>query len=201
MDNIKNRIEELSEQLKYHNRKYFEDNSPEISDYDYDMMLRELEDLEREYPEFKMPDSPTQLVGESAKVETTKKVRHDVPMLSLDDKFTKDEIIDFVHKMQGELNEPMFVVEPKIDGLSVAIRYRDGEFVKGITRGDGINYGEDVTENLRMIKSIPRTLSIKIPYLEVRGEVYMDNEVFEAVNARQEEELSLIHISEPTRRT
>jgi DNA ligase (NAD+) len=188
MDNIKNRIEELSEQLKYHNRKYFEDNSPEISDYDYDMMLRELEDLERVYPEFKMPDSPTQLVGETAKVETTKKVRHDVPMLSLDDKFTKDEIIDFVHKMQGELNDPMFVVEPKIDGLSVAIRYKDGEFVKGITRGDGINYGEDVTENLKMIKSIPRTLSIKIPYLEVRGEVYMDNEVFEAVNARQEEE-------------
>ena len=188
MDNIKNRIEELSEQLKYHNRKYFEDNSPEISDYDYDMMLRELEDLERDYPEFKMPDSPTQLVGESAKVETTKKVRHDVPMLSLDDKFSKDEIIDFVHKMQGELNDPMFVVEPKIDGLSVAIRYKDGEFVKGITRGDGINYGEDVTENLKMIKSIPRTLSIKIPYLEVRGEVYMDNQVFEAVNARQEEE-------------
>lgn len=188
MDNIKNRIKELSEKLKYHNRKYFEDNSPEISDYDYDMMLRELEDLEREHPEFKMPDSPTQIVGESAKVEITKKVRHDVPMLSLDDKFTKDEVIDFVHKMQGELNDPMFVVEPKIDGLSVAIRYKDGEFVKGITRGDGINYGEDVTENLKMIKSIPRTLSIKIPYLEVRGEVYMDNEVFEAVNARQEEE-------------
>jgi len=184
----KQRIKELSEQLIYHNRKYFDENSPEISDYDYDMMLRELEDLEREHPELINTDSPTQRVGESAGREAGKQVRHDVPMLSLDDKFSSNEVIDFVRKMQRELNDPTFVVEPKIDGLSVALRYRDGAFVQGITRGDGINYGEDVTDNLKMIKSIPRTLSEKIPYLEVRGEVYMDNEVFEAVNARQEEE-------------
>lgn len=188
MKNIKERSKELREKLIYHNRRYFDENSPEISDYDYDMMLRELEDLEREHPELITTDSPTQRVGESAGRETGKQVRHDVPMLSLDDKFSSHEVIDFVRKMQREINDPAFVVEPKIDGLSVALRYRDGEFVQGITRGDGINYGEDVTDNLKMIKSIPRTLSEKIPYLEVRGEVYMDNEVFEAVNARQEEE-------------
>lgn len=185
---IKQRIKELSDQLNYHNRKYFDENAPEISDYEYDMMLRELEDLEREYPEFTTKDSPTQRVGESAKSETGKQIPHDVPMLSLDDKFSRNEVIEFIAKMQRELNDPAFVVEPKIDGLSVALRYRDGEFVQGITRGDGISYGEDVTANLKMIKSIPRVLSEKIPYLEVRGEVYMDNEVFEEVNARQEEE-------------
>jgi DNA ligase (NAD+) len=184
----KQRIKELREQLIYHNRKYFDENSPEISDYDYDMMLRELEDLEREHPELITADSPTQRVGESAKRETGKQVRHDVPMLSLDDKFSSNEVIDFVSKIQRELNDPTFIVEPKIDGLSVALRYRDGKFVQGITRGDGINYGEDVTSNLKMIKSIPRTLTEKIPYLEVRGEVYMDNQVFEAVNGCQEEE-------------
>ncbi len=182
------RINKLREQLEYHNRKYFDENSPEISDYDYDMMLRELEDLEREHPELITKDSPTQRVGESAGRATGKQVHHDVPMLSLDDKFSSSEVIDFVRKVQRELDDPTFIVEPKIDGLSVALRYRDGEFVQGITRGDGINYGEDVTDNLKMIKSIPRTLFAKIPYLEVRGEVYMDNEVFAAVNARQEEE-------------
>jgi len=182
------RISELRKQLEYHNRKYFDENSPEISDYDYDMMLRELEDLEREHPDLITTDSPTQRVGESAQREMGKQVRHDVPMLSLDDKFSSSEVIDFVRKMQRELDDPAFIVEPKIDGLSVALRYRDGEFIQGITRGDGINYGEDVTENLKMIKSIPRTLTERIPYLEVRGEVYMDNEVFAAVNVRQEVE-------------
>lgn len=181
------RINELKEQLEYHNRKYYEEDSPEISDYEYDNMLQELESLESEHPELTMPDSPTQHVGGSAKREAGKKIRHDVPMLSLEDKFSREEVIDFVRKMQRELNDPTFIVEPKIDGLSVALRYMDGEFVQGITRGDGINYGEDVTGNLKMIKSIPRILSEKTPYLEVRGEVYMDNHVFEAVNARQEE--------------
>ena len=185
---IQERINELREQLEYHNRKYFDENSPEISDYDYDMMLRELEDLEREHPLLITADSPTQRVGESVKREMGKQVRHDVPMLSLDDKFSSSEVFDFISKMKRELDDPIFIIEPKIDGLSVALRYRDGEFVQGITRGDGVNYGEDVTDNLKMIKSIPRILNEKIPYLEVRGEVYMDNEVFAAVNARQEEE-------------
>jgi len=182
------RIKELREQIIYHNQKYFDESSPEISDYEYDMMLRELEDLEREHPELMTEDSPTQRVGESAKSETSKQVRHDVPMLSLDDKFSRDEVIDFISKMQRELGDPAFIIEPKVDGLSVALRYRNGEFVQGITRGDGINYGEDVTDNLKTIKSIPQLLSEKIPYLEVRGEVYMDNEVFEEINARQEEQ-------------
>jgi DNA ligase (NAD+) len=184
----KQRINELREILKYHNRKYYEEDSPEISDYEYDNMLRELENLEGKHPELLVPESPTQHVGGSAKLEAGKKIRHDVPMLSLDDKFSQNEIIDFVIKMQRELGDTQFIVEPKIDGLSVALRYRDGEFVQGITRGDGINFGEDVTANLKMIKSIPPKLTEKIPYLEVRGEVYMDNQVFEEVNARQEEE-------------
>lgn len=187
MNKIKERIQELREQLKYHNRKYFYENSPEISDYDYDMMLRELEDLERENPELITADSPTQHVGESSKSQKGKQVRHDVPMLSLEDKFSRGEIMDFVRRMQKDLDQPAFTVEHKIDGLSVALRYRNGEFVQGMTRGDGINYGEDVTDNLKMIKSIPRTLPAKLPYLEVRGEVYMDNDVFEAINIRQEE--------------
>jgi len=184
---IEDRIQALSKQLKYHNRKYFDENAPEITDYDYDMMLRELENLEREYPELITADSPTQYVGESSKSQKGKQVRHDVPMLSLEDKFSRGEIMDFVRKMQKDLNQPAFTVEHKIDGLSVALRYRNGEFVQGMTRGDGINYGEDVTNNLKMIKSIPQTLPEKLPYLEVRGEVYMDNDVFEAINARQKE--------------
>lgn len=185
--NALERIKELREKLEYHNRKYYEEDAPEISDREYDLMLRELEDLEREYPELAKPDSPTQHVGGNAKREAGKPVRHDVPMLSLEDKFTREEIADFVIKMQKVLNDPTFVVERKIDGLSVSLRYRNGKFDQGITRGDGVNYGEDVTENLQMIKSIPHTLPEKLPYLEVRGEVYMDNDVFDAVNARQEE--------------
>lgn len=180
-------IKELREQIEYHNRKYFEENSPVISDYDYDMMLRKLEDLERAHPELITIDSPTQHVGEGTDRELGKRVSHDVPMLSLEDKFSNDEVFDFIRKMQRELNDPVFVVERKIDGLSVVLRYRNGRFVQGLTRGDGINYGEDITDNLKMIKLIPHMLSTTLPYLEVRGEVYMDNDVFEAINVRQEE--------------
>ncbi len=179
------RIQELRDLLDYHNQKYYEEDAPEISDYEYDELLRELEELEARQPEFAQPDSPTQRVGGSARREAGQLVRHEVPMLSLDDRFTKAEVLDFVSRMQRDLDNPTFAVERKIDGLSVALRYRDGKFVQGFTRGDGITYGEDVTENLRMIDLLPRTLLEKIPYLEVRGEVYMDNEVFEEVNAQQ----------------
>ncbi|MDD4801624.1 MAG: NAD-dependent DNA ligase LigA [Syntrophomonas sp.] len=185
---VPERISELRKQLEYHNRKYYDEDSPEISDYEYDNMLRELEMLESEHPQWIVPESPTQHVGGTVKHGFGSKISHDVPMLSLEDKFTREELIDFVYKIKRELDEPRFVVEPKIDGLSVALRYQGGQFALGITRGDGINFGEDVTSNLRMIKSIPLKLAEEIPYLEVRGEVYMDNEVFEAVNARQEEE-------------
>lgn len=183
---VKERAGKLREQLLYHNRKYYEEDSPEISDYKYDAMLRELETLEQEHPELVTPDSPTQRVGGRTKREAGKPVRHDVPMLSLEDKFSREEIADFVRKMQQELENPLFIVEPKIDGLSVALRYREGKFVQGLTRGDGIN-GEDVTENLRMIRSVPLKTPGELAYFEVRGEVYMDHETFEKVNARQEE--------------
>lgn len=184
---IKERARKLREQLQYHNRKYYDEDAPEISDYEYDAMLRELEILEKEHPDLLTSDSPTQRVGGSAKRESGKLVRHDVPMLSLEDKFSREEVADFVRKMQRELDNPIFIVEPKIDGLSVALRYREGKFVQGFTRGDGINYGEDITENLRMIRTVPLKTRNKLPYFEVRGEVYMDNEAFETVNARQEE--------------
>lgn len=184
---LKERAARLREQIEYHNRKYYDEDAPEISDYDYDAILRELKTLEQEHPELITSDSPTKRVGGSAKRVAGKQIRHDVPMLSLDDKFSKEEVVDFIRKMQKELDTPRFIVERKIDGLSVALRYRDGKFVEGLTRGDGISYGEDVTENLKRIKSVPRVLPEALSYLEVRGEVYMDNDSFEAVNARQEE--------------
>jgi len=180
-------IKELRDKIEYHNKKYYEEDAAEISDYEYDMMLRELKDLEREYPQFATEQSPTKRVGGRAKREAGKQVAHNIPMLSLDDRFSRSEIADFINKMQNELENPVFIVEHKIDGLSVALRYKDGNFVQGMTRGDGISYGEDITDNLKVIETVPQDILENIPYLEVRGEVYMDNDVFEAVNERQEE--------------
>ncbi|MDD4237325.1 MAG: NAD-dependent DNA ligase LigA, partial [Desulfotomaculaceae bacterium] len=182
----KERIKELRDQINYHNQKYFVENSPEIIDYDYDMLYRELEELEKEHPEYVTSDSPTQRVGESTNRGLGKKIPHDVPMLSLEDRFSRGEIDDFVNKIFRELDNPVFIVERKIDGLSVALRYEYGKFVQGLTRGDGF-YGEDITKNLNMISTVPRKIPSLLPYLEVRGEVYMDNDAFEAINARQEE--------------
>lgn len=184
---IHNHIKELKDKIEYHNRKYYEEDAAEISDYEYDMMLRELKSLERENPKLAEPESPTQRVGGRAKREAGKQVAHDVPMLSLDDRFSRSEIADFITKMQKELDNPVFIVEHKIDGLSVALRYKDGKFIQGMTRGDGISYGEDITDNLKMIDTVPQEILEKLTYLEVRGEVYMDNDVFEAINERQEE--------------
>ena len=183
---IQKRIKELRDKIEYHNRKYYDEDAPVIKDYEYDRILRELKELERDNPLFAMPESPTNKVGGRVKRDL-KQVAHDFPMLSLEDKFSKDEIVDFLRKMQNELDNPVFTVEHKIDGLSVSMRYKDGKFVQGMTRGDGVSYGEDTTENLKMIKSIPPEISEIIPYLEVRGEVYMDDATFEAVNERQEE--------------
>ena len=149
-DEIKKRIEELREQISYHNNRYYNEDNPEITDYEYDLLTRELKKLEKENPEFITTDSPTQKVGGKAKREAGVLVKHNVPMLSLQDVFSKEEVFEFVEKMQAELEEPEFTVELKIDGLSVALRYENGELVKGITRGDGITYGEDVTENVCM---------------------------------------------------
>lgn len=183
---IVDRIKELREKIEYHNKKYYEEDTPEITDYEYDLMLRELKNLEQQYPELATPESPTKKIGGKAK-RGAKKIAHDVPMLSLDDRFSREEVADFITKIQNEVKDPVFIVEYKIDGLAVALRYRDGKFVEGMTRGDGVSYGEDITENLKMIDSVPLRMHEKLPYLEVRGEVYMNNEAFEAVNERQEE--------------
>ena len=175
------RIKELTETLKYHNKKYYIEDSPEIEDFEYDTMLRELEDLEKEYPQFLKEDSPTQTVGGAA-LRLFSEVEHKVKMESLQDVFNFDELRSFGSKIDNSLTK--FSVEPKIDGLSVSLEYRDGLFFRGSTRGDGL-VGEDVTANLMQIKSIPKAIKFD-GELEVRGEVFMPRESFLKLVARQE---------------
>lgn len=185
INEIKARAEELRQQINYHNMRYYNEDSPEISDYEYDMLLRELEQIEESYPQFKTPDSPTMRVGGEA-AEKFSPVEHVVPMESLHDSFSHDEIRDFDRRVREGAGSPEYVVEPKIDGLSVSAEYRNGVFVRGSTRGDG-RVGEDITENLRTIRTLPMKLKKPVPYLEVRGEVYMSIESFEKLTAAQEE--------------
>ena len=146
--------EELREKIVYNSKLYYENDAPEITDYEYDMMFRQLQDIEAEYPELKTPDSPTVRVGGKA-LDRFEKHTHTVKMGSLTDVFSYDELRDFTDRIDDEMGEVTeYSVEPKIDGLSVSLIYRDGIFVKGATRGDG-EVGEDVTENLKTIKSIP----------------------------------------------
>lgn len=161
-------------------------DSPEITDYEYDRMMLELKELEGEFPEFVSKDSPTQKVGGSAKREAGVLVAHRVPMLSLQDVFSKEEVEEFVTQMQEQLEEPEFVVEYKIDGLSMALRYEEGQLKLALTRGDGVNFGEDVTENARVIPDVKKKLKEPAEYLEIRGEVYMKNADFDRVNEMQE---------------
>ena len=185
MDDLK-RYEELVKTIEYHNDRYYNQDDPEISDYDYDMMMKELKKIEKDHPEYVTPNSPTQHVGGSAKREAGVLVRHRVPMLSLQDVFSKEEVQEFVESMQETLVDPVFIVEYKIDGLSMALRYENGDLTTAITRGDGIIQGEDVTVNARVIKDVKNKLKEPIEYLEVRGEVYMTNEAFDKVNEIQE---------------
>ncbi len=179
------RAEELREKIIYNSKLYYENDTPEISDYEYDMMFRELTELEEAFPEIKTPDSPTVRVGGKA-LDKFEKHTHTVRMGSLTDVFSFDELRDFTERMDAALGGVTeYSVEPKIDGLSVSLIYRDGLFVKGATRGDG-EVGEDVTENLKTIKSIPLKLSEPLPYLCVRGEVYMPKSVFNELNAVRE---------------
>lgn len=180
------RIEELRKQIAYHSDRYYNMDDPEITDYEYDQMMQELKKLEKEHPEEITPDSPTQKVGGTAKREAGVLVRHRVPMLSLQDVFSKEEVIQFVEDMKEQLEDPEFVVEMKIDGLSLGLRYEEGTLALAVTRGDGIVQGEDVTENAKVIKDVKKKLKDPVPYLEVRGEVYMTNKAFEEVNERQE---------------
>jgi len=182
---IRKEIEELRKTIKYHNDRYHNQDDPEISDYEYDQISLELRNLEREHPEFIVNDSPTQQVGGITKREF-RKVQHDVPVSSLQDVFSKEEVYSFANKMIKELGNPTFVVEKKIDGLTVVLRYNNGKFVEGITRGTGL-VGESVYENLLEISTIPKNIPSKLSYVEVRGEVYMSNESFEKVNQKQKE--------------
>ena len=182
--NYREEMKQLRETLNAHGYRYYVLDDPQISDYEYDHMLRRLEDLEREHPEEITPDSPTQRVGGPALSEFAP-VEHPVPLESLQDVFNGGEVEEFLERVAGTFPDAEYSVEPKVDGLSVALEYRDGVFVRGATRGEG-RVGEDVTENLRTIRSIPMTLPEKLPRLIVRGEVYMARSVFEEINARRE---------------
>ena len=187
-EQAKNRIEELRKTVEYHAKRYYDDDKPEISDFEYDMLMVELRNLEKQYPEFQSKDSLTQKVGGHVK-EGFKKVEHEVPLQSLQDVFDLEEVREFderVRKVAEENNiELKYVVETKIDGLSAAIEYKDGILVRGATRGNGL-VGEDVTENLKTIKTIPHILNDKID-ITVRGEVFISKEDFENLNKSREE--------------
>ena len=177
-------ITALREALRYHNDKYYNQDAPEISDYEYDMMQRELRALEAAHPEYADADSPTQRVGGTASGRFSK-VTHAYPLESLQDVFSFDELSEFYSRVEGAVGQAEYVVEYKIDGLSVALEYVDGAFVRGATRGDG-QVGEDVTANLKTVKDIPQHLENAPPHLIVRGEVYMKKSVFDALNAELE---------------
>lgn len=187
-DSAKQQIEKLRIEINYHNNLYYNDDAPEITDYEYDQLMLKLKALEKQYPELVTPDSPTQKVGGTAKRIAGVLIKHDVPMLSLQDVFSKTEIDAFVESMQSELTACRFTVEEKIDGLSLALRYYDGVLKMAVTRGDGIVEGEDVTANALNLTGIKRELADKLPYLEVRGEVYMPRKAFDAVNKAQAEQ-------------
>ena len=184
--NPKDRIEELTRLLTQANYRYYVLDDPDMPDFEYDRLLRELEDLEKAYPELAEADSPTKRVGGEA-LSQFEKVVHPVPLMSLQDVFSMEELDSFLNRVLESEGSAQFSVEPKIDGLSVALEYVDGRFVRGATRGDG-NVGEDVTENLKTIHSIPMRIDNAPPRLIVRGEVFMPKKSFEKLNARQEQE-------------
>ena len=185
----KKRIEELRKEVEYHAKKYYDEDSPEISDFEYDMLMVELRNLEKEYPQFQSKESLTQKVGGHVK-EGFKKVTHEVPLQSLQDVFSIEEVVDYVNKInekakENEIVNNKYVVETKIDGLSAAIEYKNGKFVRGATRGNGL-VGEDVTENIKTIKTIPMELKEKID-ITVRGEIFISKDDFEKMNQEREE--------------
>ena len=183
---IKEEVKTLREQIEYHSNRYYNMDAPEITDYEYDMLMQRLKQIEKEHPELVDVSSPTQKVGGNAKREAGVLVRHNVPMLSLQDVFSKEEVMNFVAEMQEKLEDPEFVVEYKIDGLSMSLRYEQGKLALAETRGDGINFGEDVTANAKVIEDVKTTLKDAPDYLEIRGEVYMTEAAFSHVNETQE---------------
>ena len=180
----KQRAEQLRRELNHHIYSYYVENENDIEDYEYDMLMRELDSIEKEYPELLAPDSPTHRVGGQADGQF-EKVVHTVRMESLQDAFSHGEVEDFDRRVHESFLDVTYVVEPKIDGLSVSLEYTNGVFTRGSTRGDGIE-GEDITANLRTVKSIPLRLKTDLPFIEVRGEVYMPREVFFEIVEKQE---------------
>ena len=184
------KYEELKEKISYHSHRYYVLDNPEITDEEYDKLMRELLEFEKENPHLITEDSPSQKIGGKI-LDSFETVIHDVQMQSLQDAFSKDEIMDFDSRVKSELQKhnlmAEYVVEHKIDGLSVSLEYRDSMFVRGSTRGDGFK-GEDVTNNLKTIMSIPLKLNVSVPYLEVRGEVFMSKESFARLNSEREEQ-------------
>ena len=182
---IQTQIQALRDQLNLWSHQYYDQDAPTVSDYEYDMTLRQLKQLEGEHPELITPDSPTQRVGGQA-LDVFQQVRHEVPLQSLQDVFAPEELSAFAQRVQEVAADPQWVFEPKVDGLSVALEYVDGVFVRGATRGDG-QVGEDVTENLRTVRSIPLKIENAPHRLIVRGECYMARTVFQKLNALREE--------------
>ena len=185
----KQRIEELRKQAEYHAKKYYYNDAPEISDFEYDMLMVELRNLEKEFPEYQSKESLTQKVGGHVK-EGFEKVTHEVPLQSLQDVFSIEEVEEYVKKIdekaeENQIENKTYVIETKIDGLSAALEYKQGKFVKGATRGNGL-VGEDVTNNLKTIKTIPMELTEKID-ITVRGEVFISKSDFEKMNQEREE--------------
>ncbi|MBQ6847186.1 MAG: NAD-dependent DNA ligase LigA [Oscillospiraceae bacterium] len=184
MDEIIKELQKLREELWEHNRRYYVEDAPSISDYDYDMLMRRLKEIEGKYPELITPDSPTQRVGGEV-LSAFESVTHEVPMDSLQDVFSKEELSEFDSRVKAVFPDAEYAVELKIDGLSVAIEYRDGILFRGVTRGDGV-VGEDVTQNIKTIKSLPLKLSDAPSRLIIRGEVYMARETFLRLNEERE---------------
>ena len=182
---ILERYEELKKIIAYHANKYYNEDSPEISDFEYDMLMLELKNIEKENPEIITKDSPTQVIVASGKADSHfSEVLHEVPLQSLQDVFSTSDVVNFVERIEKEVPNPEYVVEAKIDGLSVALEYKKGVFVRGATRGNGL-VGEDVTLNLNTIKTIPKKLKDEID-ITVRGEVYLPHEDFEKLNEERE---------------
>lgn len=169
-------VRQLREKIEFHSKQYYQENQSDISDFEFDALLRELTQIEEAFPALRTADSPTHRIGGSAD-GLFEAVRHTVPMLSLQDAFSLEEVYNFDKRVRQSIAKPSYIVEPKIDGLSVSLEYENGLFVRGSTRGDGFT-GEDVTANLRTVRAIPLRLSREIPFLEVRGEVYMPRDVF-----------------------
>ena len=183
---IRDELQELRAKIEYHSNRYYNEDAPEITDYEYDMLMQRLKAIEKEHPELVEATSPTQHVGGSAKREAGVLVAHNVPMLSLQDVFSKEEVQSFVEECQEKLENPEFVVEYKIDGLSMSLRYDHGKLVMAETRGDGVNFGEDVTANALVIDDVVKELKDGPEYFEIRGEVYMKAADFDRINEIQE---------------